>query len=226
MTTKRTYEDGCAAAHALNLVGERWALLVVRELLLGARRFCDLKDNLPGISPNVLSQRLKDLEASGVVERQQLPPPAASWVYALTPWGQELEPVLQHLGRWGARSPERPAHAPISLATLISAMKTMFQPGDQADVTPLALRVGREEFSVTSAGGQLCVERGRPPTPAATITADVATLGEVLFNGLPLAQAEADGRLQVGGDRALVERLTRHFPMPEPAAPCPPTPAR
>ena len=103
----RSYEDGCAAAHALDLIGERWALLVVRELLLGPKRFTDLRAGLPGISPNVLSQRLDELERVGVVRRRRLLPPAASWVYDLTPWGQELEPIILQLGRWGARSPLR-----------------------------------------------------------------------------------------------------------------------
>jgi DNA-binding HxlR family transcriptional regulator len=99
MSAQRSYDDGCAAAHALDLIGERWALLVVRELVLGAKRFIDLEASLPTISPNVLAQRLKDLEDIGVVRRYRLPPPASVWVYALTEWGLELEPVLQALGR-------------------------------------------------------------------------------------------------------------------------------
>src|SRR5918997_5673996 len=105
MATMRTYCDGCAAAHALDLVGERWALLVVRELLLGPKRFTDLRAGLPSASPNVLAQRLRELEEAGVVRRRKLPPPAASRVYELTDWGMELEPVIIGLGRWGARSP-------------------------------------------------------------------------------------------------------------------------
>src|ERR671921_2798404 len=108
MTTPRSYNDACAAAHALDLVGERWALLVVRELVLGPKRFTDLRAGLPHVSPNVLAQRLRELEAAGVVRRRKLPPPAASRVYELTPWGEELEPVIIRLGRWGARSPLRP----------------------------------------------------------------------------------------------------------------------
>ena len=99
MVTKRTYCDGCAAAHALDLVGERWALLVVRELLLGPKRFTDLRAGLPGVSANVLAQRLRELERAGVVRRRKLPPPAASRVYELTDWGMELEPVIVRLGR-------------------------------------------------------------------------------------------------------------------------------
>src|SRR3990170_3687429 len=110
-STKRTYDDACAAAHALDLIGERWALLVVRELLLGPKRFTDLKAGLPGASPNVLAQRLRDLEGVGIVRRRKLPPPAASRVYELTEWGLELEPAIISLGRWGARSPSKPCDA-------------------------------------------------------------------------------------------------------------------
>ena len=219
MLTKRTYEDGCAAAHALNLVGERWALLVVRELLLGPKRFSDLRGGLPGISPNVLAQRLRDLEASGVVRREQLPPPAASWVYGLTPWGQELEPVLQNLGRWGARSPSRPAEAPISQATLISALKTMFSPGAAGDLrAQLALQSGREHFTVQIEAGRLSITRGRAPAPQASLQGDPAELGALILGRQPLAEAERGG-LQANGDRVLLERFTGLFPMPAPVEP-------
>src|SRR5437870_6143387 len=105
MTAKRDYDDGCAAAHGLALVGERWALLVVRELVLGPKRFTDLRAGLPGISPNVLAQRLEELEQVAIVRRRKMAPPAAAWVYELTEWGLELERVIMALGRWGARSP-------------------------------------------------------------------------------------------------------------------------
>src|ERR671919_409087 len=102
--SKRHYEDACATAHAMDLVGERWALLVMRELMLGPKRFSDLRADLPGISANVLTQRLEGLEAAGIVVRRKLPPPASSQVYELTRWGYESEPIFQALGRWAARS--------------------------------------------------------------------------------------------------------------------------
>src|SRR5215211_3756430 len=105
MARTRSIEDGCGIAHASDLLGQRWALLVVRELMIGPRRFTDLRAGIPDISPNVLGQRLKELEETGVLRRRTLPPPAASHVYELTDWGYELEPVLQALGRWGSRSP-------------------------------------------------------------------------------------------------------------------------
>jgi DNA-binding HxlR family transcriptional regulator len=99
---RRKFDDGCAVAHALDLIGERWALLIVRELLLGPKRFTDLHSGLPGTSPDVLTQRLRELTETGVVRRRHLPPPAASWVYELTDWGAELEAVVQRLAQWGA----------------------------------------------------------------------------------------------------------------------------
>src|SRR5437867_13400571 len=100
--SKRSYDDGCAAAHALDLIGDRWALLVVRELVLGPKRFTDLRAGLPRISPNVLTQRLEELERTAIVRRRKLAPPAAAWVYELTEWGTQLEPVIAALGRWAS----------------------------------------------------------------------------------------------------------------------------
>src|SRR5882724_9674006 len=102
MAGKRSYGDPCGIARALDLVGERWALLVVRELVLGPKRFTDLRAGLPNLSPDVLAQRLRELERAGVALRRKLPPPAGSWVYELTDWGRELEPVVLALGRWGS----------------------------------------------------------------------------------------------------------------------------
>ena len=98
-SSRRSYDDACGAAHALDLVGERWALLVMRELMLGPKRFSDLRADLPGISANVLTQRLEGLQDAGVLRRRKLPPPASVQAYELTPWGYESEPIFQALGR-------------------------------------------------------------------------------------------------------------------------------
>src|SRR5919202_5111670 len=129
MATKRTYCDACAAAHALDLVGERWALLVVRELLLGPKRYTDLRAGLPNASPNVLSQRLDELERAGIGRRRKLRPPAGSRVYELTDWGRELEETVMSLGRWAARSPiGLPSDAPIGADSMILALRSRFDP--------------------------------------------------------------------------------------------------
>src|SRR5258708_11095311 len=124
--SKRSYDDGCAAAHALDLIGERWALLVVRELVLGPKRFTDLRAGLPGISPNVLTQRLEELERASVVRRRKLSPPAGAWVYELTDWGLELEPAIMALGRWAARSPHFPQGPSTSVDALILSFPPIF----------------------------------------------------------------------------------------------------
>ena len=119
MTGKRDYDDGCGVAHALELVGERWALLVIRELMLGPKRFTDLRNDLPGISPNVLSQRLSELEASSIVVKRRLPPPAAVTAYELSAWGRELEPFIRDFGRWASRSPRMPQGRPMSVNSIV-----------------------------------------------------------------------------------------------------------
>src|SRR5690606_38308100 len=111
---KRSYDDACAAAHALDLIGERWALLVMRELMLGPRRFSDLRESLPGVSANVLTQRLEGLEEAGIARRRKLPPPDPAQVYELTEWGLDAEPVILALGRWGARSAWQDPSLPLS----------------------------------------------------------------------------------------------------------------
>jgi DNA-binding HxlR family transcriptional regulator/putative sterol carrier protein len=219
MATTRTYDDGCAAAHALDLVGERWALLVVRELLLGPKRFTDLKSGLPHASPNVLAQRLRDLEAAGVVRRGKLPPPAASKIYELTAWGRDLEPVIIALGRWGVRSPTKPPDAELGVDSLILSFRTMFDP-DRAEGLDASyeLRLGEDRFRAEVAEGRLEIERGNAEQPDATVEADAGTLAALIYDDLELDDTLSSGDLRIKGDRAAVERFLALFPLPEPAA--------
>src|SRR3954463_7879373 len=144
MTTLRTYGDGCAIAQALDLVGERWALLVVRELLLGPKRYTDLRRGLPNAGPNVLSQRLAELEGAGVLRRRKLPPPAGSRVYELTEWGRALEQIVIALGHWAARSPSGLRRGdPVEADSVILALRSRFDPGAaQAVRARYELRLG------------------------------------------------------------------------------------
>src|SRR3712207_3152006 len=184
---RRTYDDGCAAAHALDLVGERWALLVVRELLLGPKRFTDLKAGLPGASPNVLSQRLRELEGAGIVRRRKLPPPAASRVYELTEWGEELEPVIIRLGRWGARSPSRPRDAALGVDSLVLSFRTMFDlRAAEGLIASYELRLGEDRFRAEIANGRFEIARGDAEQPDAIIETDAATLAALVYAGRPL----------------------------------------
>jgi DNA-binding HxlR family transcriptional regulator len=219
MATKRTYDDGCAAAHALDLVGERWALLVVRELLLGPKRFTDLRAGLPNASPNVLAERLRGLEEAGIVRRRRLPPPAASRIYELTDWGEELEPVIIRLGRWGARSPSKPDDAPLGVDSLILSFRTMLDPGAANGLEAVyELRMGEDRFLAEVSGGSFEIERGSAARPDATIEADSATLAELVYSGRPLAEALRSGDVKIEGDEAAVEQFLSLFTLPEPAA--------
>jgi DNA-binding HxlR family transcriptional regulator len=220
MVTKRTYCDGCAAAHALDLVGERWALLVVRELLLGPKRFTDLRAGLPSASPNVLAQRLRELEGAGVVRRRKLPPPAASRVYELTDWGMELEPVIVRLGRWGARSPSKPRDAALGVDSLILSFRTMFDPLAADGLTAIyELRLGEDRFCAEVADGRFEIFRGGAERPDATIETDAGTLAALIYEDHELAAAVHSGGVKIEGDESAVERFLTLFPLPEPAAP-------
>jgi DNA-binding HxlR family transcriptional regulator len=203
----RTYGDRCGIARALDLVGERWALLVVRELLLGPKRFTDLRAGLPNIGPDVLSQRLRELEASGVIRRRRLAPPAASQVYELTDWGRDLEPVVLGLGRWGSRAPVPSEDAPLGADAAMIALKTMFHPpaADGLEAS-YAVRLGEDEYDVRVAGGRLEITRGAPARAHATIETDPATLAMVLWHGRPMDD------LRIEGSRSLARRFLRLFP--------------
>ena len=216
----RTYCDGCAAAHALDIIGERWALLVVRELLLGPKRFTDLRAGLPAVSPNVLAQRLRELERAGVLRRRKLPPPAASKVYELTEWGMELEPVIVRLGRWGARSPSKPRDAALGVDSLVLSFRTMFAPHTAEGLrASYELRLGEDVFMAVVDDGRFEIARASAEKVDATIETDAATLAALVYEGRELAEALRAGEVKIEGDEAAVERFVRLFPLPEPAAP-------
>jgi DNA-binding HxlR family transcriptional regulator len=212
MTTARRYGDPCGIARALDVVGDRWALLVVRELIFGPKRFVQLRGGLHGVSPNVLSQRLRDLENAGVVRRDVLDPPADVAVYELTASGRALEPILLELGRWGSQQPMTTC-GELSASALLVALKSVFDPAGAADAT-FALAINGDWFSVTVGGGSIDIAHGRTEHPAVTVETDVATLRSVAFGREPIAQAERDGRLTVHGNRHLAERFARMFPVP------------
>jgi DNA-binding HxlR family transcriptional regulator len=212
MTTARRYDDPCGIARALDAVGDRWALLVIRELIFGPKRFVQLRHGLHGVSPNVLSQRLHDLEAAGIVRRSMLDPPAEVAVYELTASGRALEPVLLELGRWGSQQPVTTA-GELSVSALLLALKTVFDPAAAPPGAVFALRIDGDWYRLTAAGGAIDIARGRAGDPAVTFETDVATLRSVAFGREPVAAAERDGRLTVHGDRRLAERFARMFPV-------------
>ncbi|MFC7219678.1 winged helix-turn-helix transcriptional regulator [Streptomyces polyrhachis] len=223
MATRRSYNDACGTGHALDLVGERWALLVVRELLLGPKRYGQLRSDLPGISTNVLAQRLTELEASGLVRKQRLPAPAVTEAYELTAWGRELEPVVRALGRWALRSPHHDRTAHLSATSFILGLRTNFDPGRaQGMQGRYELHIDAEVFRVVIADNALHAERGHQQDPDAVITAQPSALARVVYGGRTLADAITEGDVQVEGDIASIARLAAVLTLPAPA----PSPTR
>jgi DNA-binding HxlR family transcriptional regulator len=208
------YDEPCGIARALNLVGRRWALLVVRELLYGPKRFTDLRAGLPTASQNVLSQRLKELEDNGVVQRRKLGPPASTWVYELTARGLALEPVLIELGRWGSLTP-LVSTADLSVFAFILALKTTFRPDLVGDLRGrYELRIDDDCFSAEMAGGQAQFVRGPAGRPDAVIEANVGVFRSIVFGGRPLADAVRAGQARVDGDEMSAVRFLGLFPRP------------
>ncbi|WP_439502313.1 winged helix-turn-helix transcriptional regulator [Aminobacter ciceronei] len=214
----RSYDDGCATAHALDLIGERWALLVVRELLFGPKRFTDLRTDLRTISPNVLTQRLEALEATGIVRRRKLPPPAASWIYELTEWGSELEDTIVTLGKWAARSPFLKQGLPISRAGLLLAMRAMYRPQDDGDFCiSLDMPDGTAVVSGTAEGFDIQFGDEALKSAQAMFSGTSSVLDSILFGGVSVEAAVKAGDARITGDMSAMAKLLRAFPMP-PAA--------
>jgi DNA-binding HxlR family transcriptional regulator len=214
----RTYGDMCGIARALDVIGERWALLVVRELILGPKRFTDLRAGLPNIGPDVLSQRLRELEAAGLLSRRTLAPPAASRVYELTDRGRALEPVLLALGEWGSAAPVPPGDPQLGIDSTIIALRTLFDARAAGDLAATyELRLGDQAFRARVAEGELELERGEAPDADATITTDPMTLGGVMWQHVRLDEAERAAAMTVEGDRRAARRFLELFPLSESA---------
>jgi DNA-binding HxlR family transcriptional regulator len=214
--SRRRYDDACGTAHGLDLIGERWALLVMRELMLGPKRFRDIRADLPGISANVLTQRLEGLEASGLVMRRRLPPPASTQVYELTPWGYEAEPIVQTLGRWAARSPAHDPTLPLSATSIMLSFRTMFDP-ERANgfAARLGFCLGAETFVGEIEGGRARFVRGDPAGADAIFAGTATALAAAVYGGQPLELLAAQGALATEGDRHVAERFLTLFPLPE-----------
>jgi DNA-binding HxlR family transcriptional regulator len=201
----RSYGDQCGVARSLDIIGERWALLVVRELLLGPKRFSDLMTGLIGASPNVISQRLKDLTDDGVIRQRELPPPARVKIYELTEWGEELYPVLLHLGRWGNKAPI-PHGTPPSLDSLLLALQSSADPNRVAG--EYELRVGASILAVHASLGMVRIRREPAGDPDATLVTDEGTLRAVCFGQRAIADAMQAGDLTMTGSDDGIARLT------------------
>lgn len=209
------YDDACGTAFALELLGERWALLIIRELMFGGRRFSDLRGGLPGISAKVLTERLEGLERAGILERRQLPPPVSAQVYELTAWGYEAEESIQALGRFAARSPDHDPTLPLSAASLMMSFRTMF---DASRAKGLALTgtilVGSETFQVEVRGGKLRANRGAPDLSDFTFAAPAAPpIAAAIYGKVPFAELAPMG-LEPAGDLTQAAAFIDLFHLP------------
>lgn len=212
---RRRYDDACGTAHALDLIGERWALLVIRELMLGPKRFSDLRGDLPGISANVLTQRLEGLEAAGILTRRKLPPPASAQVYELTAWGYEAEPIIQSMGRWAARSPGHDPSLPLSATSLMLSFRTMFDQARAAGFSArIGFRLGSEHLVAQVSNGSIDTGRAELEGCDAVLSGTPESIAAVVYGGQSfdaMVQAEA---LTLEGDQAIAERFAKLFVLP------------
>jgi DNA-binding HxlR family transcriptional regulator len=203
----RTYQQYCPAARALEIVGERWTLLVVRELMFGPRRFTDLMDGLPGISANVLSSRLKDLEEEGLVSKRTLPAPAASAVYELTDRALGLARVLAAMADWGMGMLGRPRKSDEVRGAWVVLGIAVTTPVPDVDDATYEFRVDGDVLQVDVRNGRLQPRHGTASDPAAVITVGATTLVDLAFSRLELDDALARGRITVAGNQAAGRRL-------------------
>jgi DNA-binding HxlR family transcriptional regulator len=207
--TSRSYGQLCAVAAALDVVGERWALLVVRDLLFGPMRFVDLADALPGVGTNTLTARLKQLESAGIVERALRPRPDRSTVYRLTAYGRELEPILLALGRWGVRSMGLLPPEPVERSRPLLAAVLAFHDPDRRPAGPTCweLRLGEGPFTVRADGDELTIQAGAPERPDHTLSVSERDLVALLAGWVAPASAIANGSCLVSDPDALPSLL-------------------
>lgn len=212
---ERRYDDACGTALALEFIGERWSLLIMRELVFGSRRFGEIRANLPGISANVLTQRLESLEEVGIVLRYRLPSPANVQVYDLTEWGREAAPLMRDLGRWAARSPR---HDPRLFMSAASAMMSLQALVDRSRAKELSVSVAfhfpGEDFIATVTDGEICVSRGAMETPDLVFTGDTMAMRRTIYGKAPLAVDGTGGTLAFSGETDLVQSFVDLFTLP------------
>ncbi|HEY8592590.1 MAG TPA: winged helix-turn-helix transcriptional regulator [Sphingomicrobium sp.] len=210
-SVRRVYDDACGTAHALHLIGERWAMLIIRELAFGPRRFSELKADLPGISANVLTQRLGELESRGIVRKISLPPPASVQVYEATPWGLEAAPLIGALGKWAARSPDHDPSLPMSHAALMMSFETLFDPARAADMDArLGFRFGNVDYVATVRCGSIRVERRPIEDVDVTFTGTPMNMVAAIHGGAPPEQVD----VRVEGSPEIARRFMSLFPLP------------
>jgi DNA-binding HxlR family transcriptional regulator len=207
MPTSRSYGDACGIARALDVVGERWALLIVRELLLGPQRFSDLRRALPAASSNLVADRLRELDGRGVVRRRKLSAPAGSWVYELTEWGRELEPIVLALGGWGLRVPLPPEPTTLSATSVLLFLRGSAQLDPAAPETTYHLELDDRAWTIRAASGRVDIQPGEPAAAAASLRTTPKTLNALLGEPDALDAALSDGSAIADGDLTALRRL-------------------
>lgn len=209
---RRQYHGGCAVAYALDQLGHRWTIPVIKELLFGGMRFSALKSRLPGIGPNVLIQRLTELEDMGLVRKRELVEPAPANIYELTEQGLGARPVIETLARWAVRSPAYEVFQPLSPASLMVLLEAGFNPVAASTLEcTIDIRMGQDRFAVTFSDGTIDIERRESGNPAATISGSTAAICQLLFEDIAMGRLESDGRIIVTGDRQMVQKLPAIF---------------
>jgi DNA-binding HxlR family transcriptional regulator len=204
MPTSRSYRDSCGIARALDVIGERWALLVVRELLLAPRRFSELRQALPNVSSNVLADRLRELEGNGVVRRA-----AESTEYELTERGRELEPILLALGEWGVAAPQPEPPTALSATSVLIFLRGAARPDPAAPPAVCRLEMGGRVWTLRLAAGRVEVQAGETATADASLRAEPKMLSALLEDAESLEAASQDGSVAVVGDVAVIRQLLR-----------------
>jgi len=209
----KRYDQYCPIAHALCSIGERWSLLVVRELIEGPKRYTDLAAGLPGVSTNILAARLRDLEAKGIVQKRKLPPPAACTVYELTEYGAELEEVVYAIARWGARTLGPPGPGDdLEPDWGLNAFPALFNPVAAEGMSGrYVLRIGDGDFTVSLVDGRVGVEMGVGDDPDFDATFDMETMFRLASGDLPPAGAVDQGLVELDGDVETFERFFEAF---------------
>ena len=211
----------CGTAFALELVGERWSLLIIRELMLGGLRFSDLRASLPGLSAKVLTERLAGLGAAGVLAKRKLPPPAATQVYELTEWGYHAEPAIQELGRWAARSPEHNPQLPMTPVSFMLSLRTLLDRDKARELACTAgFTVAGQSFLAELRDGAMPVRRAEPGEGEIGFTADVVlSLLRVFYGDRDPAEAERIGAVGLRGEIDLIHRFIALFSLPPKVVP-------
>jgi len=207
---KKRFDDACGLAHAMELLGERWAMLVLRELAYGPRRFSELRADLQGISANVLTQRLGELESRGLVRKLKLPPPASVQVYEATPWGLEAIPVIANLGKWAARSPLHNPALRMSHVSVVMSLQTLISPERAAGLdAKVGFRFGDASYLTHVHDGRLDIERRDSEGADVTFIGQPSAIAGVIHGGAP------SDTIRIEGDMELANRFVTLFPLPE-----------